>query len=53
MDSKVNYWVITSEERAFGPYEDYATAYEFATTNLGFDGWTITAISTRTSSSSQ
>lgn len=35
------YWVITKSEEAFGPYEDYATAYLFATTNLGFGGWTI------------
>ena len=42
---EMNYWVITADERAFGPYEDYATAYEFATTNLGFDGWTITTTS--------
>lgn len=40
-EKKINYWVITSTERAFGPYEDYALAYEFATTNLGFEGWTI------------
>ena len=36
------YWVITSSEEAFGPYEDYATAYAFATANLGMEGWTIT-----------
>ncbi len=41
-ERKVFYWVITSTERAIGPYEDYALAYEFATTNLGFEGWTIT-----------
>ena len=41
----MNYWVITSSEAAYGPYEDYATAYEFASTNLGFDGWTITVMS--------
>ena len=41
-ENKIFYWVITSTERAFGPYEDYGLAYEFATTNLGFDGWTIT-----------
>lgn len=38
----MNYWVITPDDRAFGPYEDYALAYEFATTNLGMDiVWTI------------
>lgn len=42
MSEDINYWVITSSERAFGPYEDYAGAYEFAITNLGFEGWTIT-----------
>ncbi len=41
----MNYWVITSTEAAYGPYEDYATAYEFARTNLGFEGWTVTVIS--------
>ena len=44
-EEEMNYWVITKDERAFGPYEDYATAYEFATTNLGFEGWTITTTS--------
>ena len=43
-EREVFYWVITSTERAFGPDEDYAIAYEFAITNLGYDGWTITAI---------
>ena len=37
----MNYWVITASERAFGPYEEYELAYEFAITNLGFEGWTI------------
>jgi hypothetical protein len=41
-ENNISYWVITSTERAFGPYEDYALAYEFATTNLGFEGWVIT-----------
>lgn len=46
MDSKVNYWIITNDERAFGPYEDYSEAMAFATTNLGADGlWTITTTS--------
>ena len=46
MDSEPKYWVITADERAYGPYDDYALAYEFATTNLGMDGvWTITATS--------
>ena len=38
------YFVITASEEAYGPYEDYASAYEFATINLGFEGWTITKI---------
>jgi hypothetical protein len=38
----MNYWVITNTEEALGPYEDYATAYIAATTNLGMEGWTIT-----------
>lgn len=41
----MSYWVITSDERAYGPYEDYAGAYEFASTNLGMEGWTITTTS--------
>lgn len=45
MDSTHKYWVITCDERAFGPYDDFALAYEFATTNLGFEGWTITTTS--------
>ena len=39
---RMNYWVITSDEKAYGPYEDYALAYAFATTNLGFEDWIIT-----------
>lgn len=35
------YWVITASEDAYGPYEDYGTAYLFASTNLGLEGWTI------------
>ena len=46
-DSMISFWVITADERAYGPYEDYASAYEFATTNLGFDGWTITTTSSQ------
>jgi hypothetical protein len=41
----MNYWVITSDERAYGPYQDYFCAYTFATTNLGESGWTITTTS--------
>ena len=37
-----SYWVITSTELAFGPYDDYDVAYEFGITNLGQEGWTIT-----------
>ena len=39
----MNYWVMTSSERVLGPFEDYETAYLAATTNLGMEGWTITA----------
>ena len=42
MNEDINYWVITSSERAFGLYESYELAYIAATTNLGFEGWTIT-----------
>ena len=41
-EKDVNYWVITATEMVFGPWDDYSLAYEFATTNLGFEGWTIT-----------
>ena len=41
-DKDYNYWVITESERCFGPYEDYASAFEFASINLGMEGWTIT-----------
>lgn len=37
----MKYWVITKDERCFGPYDDYALAYEFACVNLGFEGWVI------------
>ena len=42
MNDNDNWWVITASEEAYGPYEDEATAYIFATTNLGMDGWVIT-----------
>ena len=42
IEHDTNYWVITSTERALGPFEDWETAYIAATTNLGFEGWTIT-----------
>ena len=42
MSQQLNYWVVTSSEQAYGPYDDYALAYAFASTNLGLDGWTIT-----------
>ncbi len=42
MSDEKNYWVITQSEQAYGPYEDYALAYAFATTNIGMEGWTIT-----------
>lgn len=42
MSEEKNYWVITATEDAFGPYPDYATAYAFASINLGIEGWTIT-----------
>lgn len=38
----MKYWVITADEGALGPYEDYASAYLAATINLGMTGWTIT-----------
>jgi len=38
----MSYWVITSDESAYGPYEREEDAIFFATTNLGLDGWTIT-----------
>lgn len=41
----MSYWVITADERAYGPYEDYFCAFEFATTNIGQEGWTITTTS--------
>lgn len=37
------YWVITESEEAFGPYDTEEAAYLFATINLGFEGWVITA----------
>ena len=41
MSGEVNYWVITSMEEAFGPYDTYEAAYFFATMNLEPDTWTI------------
>lgn len=39
----MRYWVVTSDDRAYGPYDDFYLAYEFATTNFGIDGvWEIT-----------
>lgn len=35
------YWVITSDEQAYGPYDDEALAWAFAMTNFGLEGWTI------------
>jgi len=37
-----NYWVITDSEAAYGPYQDWESAYIFASINLGPEGWTIT-----------
>lgn len=37
----MSYWVITSSEEAYGPYEDYASAYHAALINFGTDGWVI------------
>jgi len=45
MSDETSYWVITASEDAYGPYESAELAYEFAITNLGFDGWTITTTS--------
>ena len=39
----MNYLVITSSEEALGPYEDWESAYIFASLNLGEEGWTITS----------
>ena len=39
----MNYWVITSNEEAYGPYETEADALMFARINLGLEGWTISA----------
>lgn len=36
------WWVITDTEEAFGPYDDEAAAYMFATINLGMTGWVVT-----------
>ena len=41
MSSTVNWWVITSNENAFGPYDTYEAAYFFATMNLEPGTWTI------------
>lgn len=38
----MSYWVITAEEGALGPYDDWESAYLAATINLGMEGWTIT-----------
>ena len=42
MSSTGNYWVITSTEAAYGPYETEEDALIFAMINLGQEGWTIT-----------
>lgn len=42
MNEQLNYWVITSSEQAYGPYECEADAIQFAQINLGLEGWTIT-----------
>ena len=42
----MNYWVITSTEDAYGPYETEADALMFARINLGLEGWTISASKT-------
>lgn len=36
------FWVITANEEAFGPYDDFALAVAFATINFGMEGWVIT-----------
>ena len=38
----MSYWVITSSEEAYGPYESAELAELVATINLGMAGWTIT-----------
>ena len=41
MNEGVSYWVITSLEEAFGPYDSYEAAYFFASMNLEPGTWTI------------
>lgn len=38
----MNWWVITSSEGAYGPYETEADAFFFGSTNLEKGTWTIT-----------
>lgn len=38
----MDYWVITSSEDAYGPYECAEDATSFATDNLDDEKWTIT-----------
>jgi len=37
----MSFWIITSSEEAFGPYDSYEAAYLAATINFGMEGWTI------------
>ena len=41
MSDEKNYWVITSSEDSYGPYESEADAIMFARINLGLEGWDI------------
>ena len=34
----MSYYILIGNEK-YGPYQDYATAYLFATINFGFTGW--------------
>lgn len=38
----MDYWIITSSEEAYGPYECEADATAYATANLDDQRWTIT-----------
>lgn len=38
----MNWWVITSSEGAYGPYESKEDAYFFGSLNLEPGTWTIT-----------
>ena len=41
----MSYWVITSGEGAFGPFDDFDTAYEYGLANICTEQWTVTTTS--------